>query len=194
MTRHLALTCLVALTALASLPVTISRAADTPPPGSVYRLPIQLTDQDGRLEPLNHWQGHPTIVALFYSSCQYVCPMIAETIEHIEGELSPADRMQLRVVMVTFDPERDTVDVLHRLAQDKDVDLERWSYVRGSEHDVRKLATILRVQYRKLPNGDFSHSTTITLLDRVGRIAARTDTIGTADPAFQHAVQLVVHE
>jgi protein SCO1/2 len=40
------------------------------------------------------------------------------------------------------------------------------------------------VQYRKLPSGEFNHSTVITLLSAQGEIAARTSELGHADPAI----------
>ena len=47
---------------------------------------------------------------------------------------------------------------------------------------MRKLAAVLGVQYRAIENGDFNHSTVISLLDKDGRIAARSSRTGEADP------------
>jgi len=53
---------------------------------------------------------------------------------------------------------------------------------------VRALAALLGVQYRRLPDGDFNHSSTIELLDAEGRIAARTNTLGAVDPDMIQAL------
>jgi protein SCO1/2 len=43
-----------------------------------------------------------------------------------------------------------------------------------------------------LPDGEFSHSSELVLLDREGRIAARTSVIGKPDPEFIAEVRRVV--
>jgi protein SCO1/2 len=49
---------------------------------------------------------------------------------------------------------------------------------------VRTLAALLNVQYRELPDGEFSHSTVIALLSPAGEIEARTSELGAADKAL----------
>ena len=53
---------------------------------------------------------------------------------------------------------------------------------------MRKLAAVLGIQYRQLDDGEFNHSSALVLLDAQGRIAARTETIGTTDAAFIAAI------
>jgi len=53
---------------------------------------------------------------------------------------------------------------------------------------VRKLAAVLGIQYRQLDDGEFNHSSALILLDGEGRISARTERIGTIDPAFVEAI------
>ena len=45
-------------------------------------------------------------------------------------------------------------------------------------------SALLNVQYRKLPSGEFSHSTQIALLSPQGDIQASTAVLGHADPAL----------
>jgi protein SCO1/2 len=49
---------------------------------------------------------------------------------------------------------------------------------------VRTIAALLNVQYRQLPNGDFNHSTIITLLSPGGEIQASSATLGHPDAAL----------
>ena len=63
-------------------------------------------------------------------------------------------------------------------------DLARWTFARVSEAGVRKLAAVLNIQYRQLPDGEFNHSTVISLLDSEGRIAAQTSQMMRLDPEF----------
>lgn len=44
--------------------------------------------------------------------------------------------------------------------------------------ELRKLAAVLDVQYRQLPDGNFNHSSVISLIDPQGRVLARTSALG----------------
>jgi protein SCO1/2 len=164
--------------------------ADSPLPAkSLYQLPIALTDQDGRTFPLAAQRGAPLVVTMFYTSCQFVCPMLMESIRTHEQKLTAAERARLRVTMVSFDPDHDSVPVLRKTADSRSVDTSRWALARTDAASVRKLAAMLGIQYRALGNGDFNHSTSIVLLDDDGQIAARTGSLGAADAQFVKAMK-----
>jgi protein SCO1 len=158
------------------------------PGDSIYQLHPKLTDQDGRPFDLASMRGAPVLVSMFYSSCEMVCPVLFETVAHTVKSLKPAVRDRIHVVMVTFDPARDTVPVLKETALKHGCDAH-WSLVRGTDADVRRIAALLDVQYRRLPSGEFNHSASIHLLDADGRIVKRTGTLGEDDPAFIAAAQ-----
>ena len=128
---------------------------------------------------------------MFYTSCDMVCPMIFETVHATLAALPPADRAGVRVLMVSFDPARDTTAVLKKTAQARNCDAQ-WTLARADEATARKVAAVLGVQYRRLANGEFNHSTTLALLDRQGRIAARSGKLGPADPALVGAARKAV--
>jgi protein SCO1/2 len=117
-----------------------------------------------------------------------VCPMIFETIAMTVKALAPPQRERVKVLMISFDPARDTVAVLRRTAEAHQCDA-RWTLARTGETEARKVAALLGVQYRRLASGEFNHSSTIELLDAEGRIAARTGTLGAVDPAVLKALR-----
>jgi len=78
------------------------------PGDSVYRLDIPLVDQNGTGSHLADRRGRPQLISMFYTSCQYVCPLIIDTLRTTERSLDPAERQDLDVLVVSFDPERDT--------------------------------------------------------------------------------------
>lgn len=164
-----------------------AHAASPLPADSVYQLAAPLTDQDGHSAPFAARRGKPQIVSMFYASCTMVCPMIIDTMKatrRAAGE--PAD---LQLLAVSFDPERDTVDALRRYAAAHKLDLRYWTLARTRPQDTRTLAALLGVQYRRLPDGDFNHSSELLLLDADGRIVARSNIIGRLDPGFVAAVR-----
>jgi protein SCO1/2 len=117
--------------------------------------------------------------------------MIADTIRMTEEALPPAERERVRVLMVSFDPAHDTVAVLRDTASRRSIDTLHWSLARTDPASVRKLAALLGVQYRPLPNGEFNHTSAIVLLDADGRIVARTKELGSVDAQFVTALRRV---
>lgn len=159
------------------------------PDDSVYRLRVALTDQSGHAAALDRYQGQPVMVSMFYASCPHVCPMLIATAQRLERELPEAQRGRLRVLMVSLDPRRDTPEKLRELAQRHNVDLSRWTFARAEAADVRRLAAVLNIQYRELPDGEFSHATVITLLRPDGRIEAQTSSLMRPDADFKRALE-----
>jgi protein SCO1/2 len=181
----------VAAAAAAPAPAPASSVAVTAalPSDSIYHLALPLTDQDGHAFRLDERRGHPMLVSMFYTSCQFVCPMLIDALRDTEAKLSAQERSQLGVLVVSFDPVHDTVAVLKRTAEQRQLEPGHWTLARTDAASVRKLAAVLGIQYRALPNGEFNHSTTLILLDADGRIAGRTSKLGNADPAFVKQVR-----
>jgi protein SCO1/2 len=172
-------TCLLATAVLAR-----PAAASGLPGDSIYHLPVQLTDQHGRTFALADAAGHPVLASMFYTSCQVACPLIVATIQETLRRL-PADlRTRVRVLLVSFDPDRDSVEVLQRTARERGCDDAQWTLARTPVDGVRELAAALGVRYRQLPDGDFYHSSVIALLDDAGRVQARSTVLGAVDPAL----------
>jgi protein SCO1 len=163
-------------------------SADELPSDSIYRLDVPLTTQDGELTRLPALAGHVRIVTMFYASCPYVCPITIETLKYVDAQLSNNERAKLRVLLVSVDPERDTPKALASLAAKRQLDLKRWSLARPQASDVRKIAAVLGIQYRQLPDKEFNHSTTLALISADGRIVARSNNAGTLDLQFLTAV------
>jgi protein SCO1/2 len=182
---------LLAIASIAALSCAPAFAATELPSSSIYKLDAKLTDQDGREFDLASLRGQPVLVSMFYSSCQMVCPMIFETIHSTLKALPEAERKDVRVLMVSFDPPRDTVAVLRETAAKRNCD-SQWTLARSDETTVRKVAAVLGVQYRKLADGEFNHSTQVALLDRDGRIAAKSGKLGPADPALVKRMHAIV--
>jgi protein SCO1 len=159
------------------------------PRDSVYQLNAILTDQNGSK---SQWADAPKsvrIVSMFYSNCDYVCPLLFEAIKRAEATLPADQRAHLSVGLVSLDPVRDTPAALKRAAAQRDVDEVRWHLYRAAPADVRKIAALLGVQYRQLSSGEFNHSTVMILLDAQGRVLARTEKISGPDPAFLEALR-----
>jgi protein SCO1/2 len=183
---------LAALALLAGLACAAGvRAADAPlPPDSVYHLEATLTDQDGAPVKWRDLRGRPRLVSMFYTSCQYICPLIVEGAKAVERPLAPAERARLGVVLVSMDPARDTPAALAKVVAERRIDGDRWTLASPPPSQVRAIAGVLGIRYRQLADGEFNHTSELVLVDAEGRILARTTRIGSnPDPEFLAAVR-----
>ena len=163
------------------------------PDDSIYQLAVPLLDQHGRTADWRALRGKPRLVAMFYTSCQYICPLIVESGKAVERELSPAQRARLGVVLISMDPARDDAAALARTATQRQVDPQRWLLAAPPANKVREVAGVLGVRYRQLADGEFNHTSALVLVDADGRILARTEQMGRKpDPQFVAAVRRVL--
>jgi protein SCO1 len=157
-------------------------AVDATPDDSVYQLTGSLIDQAGQTVHLDVHRGHPVLLSMFYTSCADACPLLIAELQRIEAGLPPALRADVRVVLVSLDPERDTPRALRRLAESHRLDTTRWRLLTGSDDTVREVAAVLGVKFRRLANGMINHSSVIAVLDRRGGIEGTIDGITPGDP------------
>ena len=175
---------------------TVAGAAKPAPalPGdSIYQLPLPLTDSNGQTRDWRTLRGKPHLVSMFYTSCQYICPLIVESGKAVERQLTPAQQKKLGVVLISMDPARDDPAALKKVAEQRKLDTTRWTLASPPAGEVRAVAGVLGIRYRLLADGEFNHSSALILVDANGRILARTEKIGSKpDPEFVAAVRKAV--
>ncbi|MBN8715667.1 MAG: SCO family protein [Xanthomonadales bacterium] len=165
-------------------------AASALPGDSIYQLPLPLTDSNGQTRDWRSLRGRPRLLAMFYTSCQYICPLIVESGKAVERELTPDQRTRLGVVLISMDPARDDPAALRKVIAQRQLDPARWTLATPRADDVRAVAGVLGIRYRQLADGGFNHSSALILVDGEGRILARTEKIGSRpDPEFVAAVR-----
>ena len=183
--RHMPATAMPARDVHAKPP---ARVKDDPAAPSVYDLKLRLTDETGTVRSLDVFRGHPVLVTMFYAGCPSACPLLTSDLKRIERLIPEPMRSNVRVLMVSFDAERDTPSVLARLKRERGMDATRWTLANAVDDDARELAGVLGIRYRKLDNGEFFHSSVIVLLDALGRPVARLDGIGSDSDAILAAL------
>jgi len=161
-----------------------------PPRDSVYQLRLTLTDQSGQTRDWRTRRGKPQLVSMFYTSCQYICPLIVDSGKAVEKNLTPAQQQRLGILLISMDPQRDTPTALMRIVEQRRLDTSRWSLAAPPKDDLRAVAGVLGIRYRQLADGEFNHTSALVLLDAEGRILARTEQVGSRpDPEFLAAVR-----
>ena len=189
--RHLLATALLVL--VPTIPALAADDARPLPGDSVYQLALPLTDQHGETRDWRAFRGKARLVSMFYTSCQYICPLIVDSGKAVERALSPAQRARLGIVLVSMDPARDDPAALAAVADQRKLDAGRWILAAPPAGQVRNVAGVLGIRYRALADGEFNHTSELVLLDAEGRIVARTDQVGTKpDPEFVAATRTLL--
>jgi protein SCO1/2 len=137
---------------------------------SLYQVETEWTSDFGKKMKLERLHGKPQVIAMFFTSCEYACPVLVHDVRRIEGVLPENLRTNVGFVLVTFDTERDTVEALHAYREKLNLDSDRWVLLRGGNEDVFELSALLGVKFKKDQRGQFAHSNIITILNPEGEI------------------------
>ena len=117
-------------------------------PGSVYETPVPvadftLADQTGAPFTFSSARGKVVLMAFLFTHCGDVCPFSAIKMRLALEQLGAAAK-DVELVVVSTDPERDTVPVL--AAYSKDLGLyDKWHMVTGPVADMQKLYASLKI-------------------------------------------------
>lgn len=171
------LTCAIAVPAVAAAPASgnskdaccEAMKSGTFTPNSLYQAEVSFTDDTGKIFDAGQLRGRPVVLAMFFASCGYACPLIVSDMQAIQAKLPEQIRQRTAFVLVSFDSQRDTPAALAKYRQQRGLG-ESWVLLHGSADSVRELAALLGVKYKQESDGAFSHSNLITLLNSEGEI------------------------
>ncbi len=162
---------------------------------SIYQLDSHWTDDAGRPVQLAELRGHPVVLAMFFTSCAYACPVIVHDMQAIRGALPAGARGMTRFVLVSFDTERDTPAVLKAYRTRMQLGQDGWTLLHGDPAGVQNLAMVLGVKYKRDAQGQFAHSNLITVLNPEGEIAfQRSGLDGDLAEVTQAVIRAAGHE
>ena len=187
--RRTGIALLAVLAACGRAPAGSPRVAAAPNASdfSVYDLEAPWTDQTGQSQPLSSLAGKVRVVAMTYTRCPHTCPMIVGELKRLEAEMTPDQASRVGFVLFSLDPARDTPARLAEHARMARLSPDRWTLLTSTDEQVRELAALLGIRYRREGTGEISHSNTWLVLDAQGRVIYRRDGLegGTAEPLAQ---------
>jgi len=131
---------------------------------------FSLSDQRGRPFTAASLRGHWSLVVPGFTHCPDICPTTLTTLDRVHTQLA-ADASQLKVVLLTVDPERDSPEVLARYLEFFN---PAFVGVTGEQAQLDLLYQGLGVQRIRIPGaqGAYSvdHSAALLLVDPEGRL------------------------
>lgn len=118
-----------------------------------------------------------TLMAMVYTHCPDICPMTTHNMQLVESKLNKDELENVRFVVITFDPNRDTPDVLKKFAEIRDIDFSRWNFLSGDEQNTKEV--MLKFDIKAVPadssydaDGNLSyyivHTDRLSLIDQNG--------------------------
>lgn len=130
-----------------------------------------LQDQKGQPFQISAQRGSVLLLFFGFTSCPDICPAALSTMTSVYRELGD-DADQVRVVFVTLDPERDTLDRLGGYVENFN---PNFIGLRGSMEElepIMKAYGVTRIR-RELPGSalvyTIDHSGFVYVIDRAGR-------------------------
>jgi protein SCO1 len=135
---------------------------------------FELTDQNGDevIFP-DDFEGSPVVMGFIYTNCPDICSFITANVGKVYEEMdNPGDT---QFVLVTFDPERDTPEVLKSYAQAFDMDKDPFHFLTGDPDTIdqfmRRVSVRTQESYsRELDDGGrmyfLNHSDKILLINQ----------------------------
>jgi cytochrome oxidase Cu insertion factor (SCO1/SenC/PrrC family) len=132
---------------------------------------IPLVDQSGRRVLLTDFHGQSVLLTFAFGHCTTVCPTL---VTDLIAARRAAHRGDVRLIVVTLDPWRDTPDRLPSLAAHWDL-APGDRVLSGSVADIDAVLAALGIgRARNETSGGIEHGATVMLVER-GRVSWRLD-------------------
>jgi protein SCO1/2 len=122
-------------------------------------------------------KGIITVLGFIYTHCPDICPMTTHNMYLTEKELKKANINEVKFVALSFDPDRDTPEVLKKFAEVRELDFKSWTLLTGEKNivnelmkrfDVKAIKTDERIDEEGIPEYSMMHTDRISLIDENG--------------------------
>jgi len=147
-----------------------------------------MRSKDNKTVTAADYRGKVTLLYFGYTFCPDICPTTMANVARIMGGLGNLAR-QVRVLFVTVDPNRDTLEILNRYTNAFAPQVDG---LRGTPDQLAALARRYRIAYSVTPSPDpakyeVTHSSAIYVFDKKGTVRLLISSLGTASPDIKGA-------
>lgn len=132
-----------------------------------------LESLEGTPVQFSEYSGKVRVVEFMFTNCPDICPITTANLVEIQKELKEKEVFGNKVnfFAITFDPARDTPEVLREYASTLKLDQNGWVILRGGEEETRKIVESYGGFVEKQPDGSFAHSIrSLVLVDQNNNI------------------------
>ena len=123
--------------------------------------------------------GHITVMGFIYTHCPDICPMTTHNMYLTEKKLKDEGIENVKFVALSFDPDRDTPEVLTAFAKIRELDFNDWTLLTGNKNtindlikrfDVRAIKTDESINEDGKSEYSMMHTDRISLIDSNGKL------------------------
>ncbi|HEU5022766.1 MAG TPA: SCO family protein [Bryobacteraceae bacterium] len=135
-----------------------------------------LTDQDNRPVRLSQFRGKVIAMNFVYTRCPLpdYCFRLSNNLAQVQKRFRAELGRNLILLTITFDPVRDTPQVLAKYAHIWNADLRVWHFLTGPLPEVRRVCGLFGVAAWQ-DEGILTHSLHTVVIDRKGKLAANIE-------------------
>jgi len=129
---------------------------------------FKLTNQDGQSVTLKTFEGKIYITDFFFTACPGICPKMMGNMGLVQDAFIDDDEVLLLSHSVT--PQRDSVEILKKYADNKDIISGKWHLVTGDRAEIyglgRQAYFIEENLGLTMEPDDFLHTENFVLIDK----------------------------
>ncbi len=121
--------------------------------------------------------GSITVIGFIFTNCPDICPMTINNMYLVEKKLNDEGINDIKFAAISFDPERDTPEMLKKFAHTRELNFRNWILLTGEKPVINDLLKRFDVKAVKTDeyfddNGEQSysmmHTDRISLIDQNG--------------------------
>lgn len=171
---------LLAITLLIILLLPISCKDELPLNKDLTKKSYSLINQEGKEVVFpDIVKGQITVIGFIFTHCPDICPMTTHNMYLTEKQLKKDGIEDIKFVALSFDPDRDTPEVLKKFAEVRELDFKSWTLLTGEINTVNELLKRFDVKAIKTDettdaegNYEYSmmHTDRISLIDENARL------------------------
>jgi protein SCO1/2 len=121
----------------------------------------KFTNELGKPVSLSDFRGQAIALTFFFTRCPIpeYCPRLSRNFEETQSKLKAMENAPTNwhLLSVTFDPERDSPEVLKAYGASYKYDPAHWSFLTGPKEKIAELARLCDVNFDP-DNGSFNHN------------------------------------
>ena len=131
---------------------------------------VKLFSHLGKIVNIKDFKDTPTLLFFGFTHCPEVCPTtLSNLLNNIE--LLEKNKKNYRVLFVTLDPERDTINILNDYLQNFNSSVIGLT---GELNEINKFAKNWNIFWEKVPDEDgytINHTATVFMINKKGNFA-----------------------
>lgn len=131
-----------------------------------------LTDDTGKAWSLASQRGKPVVLTFGFTHCADTCPATLAKLAHLAGGSDP--KTPIDIAFVTVDPQRDSVETMHRFVTRFDAGNAHVVGLTGTPDQIDAVERAYHVWAQRIPGRrpdgayDVAHSSVVYFIDRNG--------------------------